>query len=140
MLCPSAIGDLIDADWEHNVHEDYMTYLFRDFEYLKNRIDYDAETQNLLAITIRPDSPPEQVSDFEFCGYDILDSYDSVSVLTNCGGFPEIFTAADINRLGLLDDLARANEIAERLRNSEPDDDHCVDCRVWSLSRYVGAP
>lgn len=140
MLCPSAINDLIDADWAYNIHSDFRTYFFHDFEYLKRRIQYDPGRHNVLALVERPDSRTEAARDFEFCGYDILDSHDSISVLTNCGGFPAIFTAPEVNRYGLLDDLVRAQVIAAAIRDAEPDDHHCCDCRVWSLCRYVGPP
>ena len=138
MLCPSVLGELIDEDWHHNIHADFKTYFFRDFEYLKRRIDFDPARHNLLSIIERPDSSTRADGGFEFCGYDILDSYDSVSVLTNCGGFPEIFEASEVNRYGLLDDFSRALDIAAKLREAEAEDPHCADCRVWSLRRYAG--
>jgi hypothetical protein len=138
MLCPSVLAELIDEDWKHNVHADYKIYFFREFEYLKRRIALDPTRHNLLSIIERPDSPTRADVGFEFCGYDILDSYDSVSVLTNCGGFPDIFKASEVNQYGLLDDHSRAVDVAAQLREAEPDDPHCGDCRVWSLCRYVG--
>jgi hypothetical protein len=38
MLCPSSIDELVDADWEYNIHADCRTYMFRDVEYLNRRI------------------------------------------------------------------------------------------------------
>ncbi len=34
MMCPNVIDDLRTEDWEHNVHEDFRTELFRDVDYL----------------------------------------------------------------------------------------------------------
>jgi hypothetical protein len=139
MLCPSIVEELTDEDWRHNIHADFKTYFFHDFEYLKRRIGYDPSKHNLLSLIERPNCSTIAESSFEFCGYDILDSYDSVSVLTNCGGFPSIFRASEVNRYGLLDDLSRALGIAAQLRAAEAEDPHCGDCRVWSLCRYVGS-
>lgn len=138
MLCPLVLKVLIDEDWRYNVHADFKTFFFHDLEYLKRRIAYDPTRHNLLSIIERPDSPPIPQNDLEFCGYDILDSYDSISVLSNCGGFPAIFDSAEVNRYGLLDDLGRATGISAQLRDTEPECSHCCDCRVWSLCRYVG--
>ncbi|WP_146460183.1 hypothetical protein [Rubripirellula tenax] len=81
---------------------------------------------------------PGVVADqFEFCGYDILDSYESLSVLTNCGGFPGVFDSSEVNRYALVDDRVRADDIAERLRDSNPDCPHCRHCSVWSVARYA---
>jgi hypothetical protein len=138
MLCPPVIDELVDADWQHNIHADNKIYRFHDCAYLKKRINYDSARHNILAIIERPVSPTVAEGGFQFCGYDILDSYDSISVLTNCGGFPDIFAASEINRFGLLDDLVRANKIAATLRDKHQADPHCCDCRVWSLCRYIG--
>lgn len=116
----------------------FKTYFFHDFEYLKRRIGYDPTRHNLLSLIERPNSPTVAQSGFEFCGYDVLDSHESVSVLTNCGGFPAIFGPSEVNRYGLLDDLSRALDVSAKLRDAEPGDPHCGDCRVWSLCRYSG--
>ena len=139
ILCPAVIQNLVETDWEHNVKEDYKVFFFRDFEYLRERIKYDPKLHNLLAINERPTSTPESIKSFEFCGYDILDSYDSISVLTNCGGFPSIFAPSEVNHFGLLDDLNRAEEIATAIRVANPEETHCCDCRIWSLARYIGS-
>lgn len=138
MVCENVVEELLAEDWQHNIDADYQIFFFRDLDYLKRRIAYDPRRHNLLSIVERPALPTTPEPDFEFCGYDILDSFDSVSVLTNCGPFPGIFEPAEVNRYGLLNDLSRANEIAEQLRAANPQDAHCRDCRVWSLCRYVG--
>jgi hypothetical protein len=135
MLCPNLVEELIDADWEHNLHKDSKLHLFRDLEYLKRRVNYDARVHNLLCLVERPKAPVFPEAGFELCGYDILDSFDSVSVLTNCGPFPHIFLPSELNRCALLDDLERAWQIAAAIRGSEPEDPHCSDCRVWAICR-----
>ena len=139
MLCPSLIDTLIEADWEFNIHADNRVYFFHDYEYLKRRISYDASRHNLLAITERPTQAPHPIDGFAFCGYDILDSDDSISVLTNCGAFPSIYTADDLNQFGLITDLGRVTKIAETIRDTNAEDHHCCDCRVWGIARYANA-
>lgn len=138
MLCAAVLKELLDTDWQYNIHADCQTYFFNNLDYLKRRINFDPARHNILSLIDRPISPTIADLHFEFCGYDILDSFDSVSVLTNCGAFPGIFKALEVNQYGLLDDLSRSLEIAAQLRKAEPDDPHCGDCRVWSLCRYIG--
>jgi hypothetical protein len=88
-------------------------------------------------LTERPTHVPEPIDGFVFCGYDILDSGDSYSVLVNCGAFPSIYTADDLNQLGLVDDLDRVTQIAETIRDAHPDDAHCWDCHVVGIARYA---
>jgi hypothetical protein len=137
MLCPSLIDTLIDDDWKFNIHADYRVYFFHNLEYLKRRIKYESSRHNILALTEQPTSIVAPPSGFTYCGYDIIDSFDSISVLTNCGTFSSIFSANDINQFGLVEDLDRATQIADSIREANPDDDHCCDCHVWGIARYT---
>ena len=139
ILCPSLIDTLIDEDWNFNVHADNRLHFFYDYEYLKRRIGYDSSRHNILSLTERPTHIPTPIDGFTLCGYDILDSDNSISVLLNCGTFPSIYTAHDLNQLGLVDDLDRATKIAETIRDNHPDDHHCRDCHVFGIARYAVA-
>jgi hypothetical protein len=134
LLCPNLIDDLQAADWDYNIQEDNRICFFDDADYLRDRIGFDSRLHNLLAIDDAPQGPIELI-DFEFCGYDILDSYDSISVLLNCGGFPGVYSHKELNQFGLLADLHRAEDVAKRLRHLKPHDDHCRACRVWAIAR-----
>ena len=138
ILCGDVITELVDEDWDHNVHADYRITLFTNFEYLARRTGVDLIKHNILGILERPthenEKPP---TDFEHCGFDILDSYDSVSVLTNCGKYPGIMDPQEVNQFGLLSNLVRANTIGAKIRTAFPDENHCRDCRVWSIARYM---
>ncbi len=136
MLCPSLIESLVEDDWGFNIHGDNRCYFFHDVDYLKNRISYDRLQHNILALTEQPTQTPSAINGFEFCGYDILDSYDSISVLLNCGGFPEVFETSDHNQFGLLDDLDKAMKIAQKIRETCPNEPHCTDCCVWGIARF----
>lgn len=137
ILCGDVITELVDEDWDHNIHADNRILLFTDCNYLLQRSGIDPAIHNILAILERPEQNCENVpSNFETCGFDILDSYDSVSVLTNCGQHPGIFDPNEVNEFGLLPNLERANEIAATLRKEFPDENHCRDCRVWLIARY----
>ena len=138
ILCPLIIQELIEEDWEYNVHANNRVYFFRDYQYLKRRIAYDASQHNLLGIFERPTQTPAAMDAFTFCGYEIWDSHESISVLTNCGAFPDVYSPAELNQFGLLTDLAHANRIAETIRNTHWADDHCRDCHVWGVARYTG--
>lgn len=137
MLCPSLIDTLIDEDWNFNIHADNCLHFFHDYEYLKHRIGYDSSRHKILALTERPTHVSAPIDGFTFCGYDILDSDNSISVLVNCGAFPSIYTPNDLNQLVLVDDLSRVRKIAEAIRDNYPDDHHCCDCRVFGIACYT---
>jgi len=138
MLCSSAIDDLTDEDWQHNIHADNMVHFFSGYQYLLERISFDPANHNILELTQRPTCNVTPTESFQFCGYDIMDSDDSVSVLLNCGAFPDIFSPNDTNSFGLLDQLDDANRIAKNIRVANPNEHHCRDCRVWGIARYAG--
>lgn len=135
MVCSPLIDQLIDEDWNNNFHEDFKTHFFRTAEYLRKRVRFDPSTHNLLAIQIDPHEQAAPPPDFEFCGFDIIDGYGDVSVLLNCGRFPEVFSESELNHFGLIDDLDRVRLIAEQIRKSAPEDDHCGFCKPWYLAR-----
>ncbi|MEZ4617436.1 MAG: hypothetical protein R2867_18260 [Caldilineaceae bacterium] len=60
--------------------------------------------------------------DGQLLGYDIMDGDYSISLLTNCGGFPDLFDNSRINRFGLLDEVAEAYAIRDHLRVAYADD------------------
>jgi len=136
ILCPELIEKLIEEDWNFNIHADYRVTYFHDWKYLKQRISYDDTRHNLLALTESPMEEIQLPSEFKPSCFYILDSFDSISVLLNCGAFPGIYSTSDLNELGLIPDLERATEIAKQIRETNPDDDHCQNCRVWGVARY----
>lgn len=135
ILCPELIDDLIDDDWSHNVHADNRITWFTDSDYLRKRSDRRYGRDQLIAMIENPDTVNKPHDGFVAVGFDILDEYDSISVLTNCGRFPGIFDPSAVNSWGLIEDIAEAKDIAERIRSDFPDEPHCCDCRVWQISR-----
>ncbi|EMB16311.1 hypothetical protein RE6C_02955 [Rhodopirellula europaea 6C] len=137
MMCPDVITDLCDDDWQHNIHEDFRTGLFRDADYLLHRQPLDPSLHQLIATCERPDGSESIPHGFAFCGYDIMDSYFGNSTLTNCGPIPEAFTPRDVNRYGLVEKLDAALKIRDTMRRLQPDDPHLGECDVWLLAQHL---
>ncbi|MBT9313232.1 PDDEXK family nuclease [Leptothoe kymatousa] len=137
LLCAPVIDALTTADWDHNIHADNRVYFFTDYAYLRDRIQFDPAKHNILELTQEPEQHVSPTQQFDFCGYDIVDADNSISVLLNCGSFPDIFAPTETNQFGLLDTLDRAQAIAAQIRRANPGEPHCQNCRVWGISRYV---
>ena len=136
ILCPEVPEGLVAEDWEHNVHADYRIMQFRSLPYLVRRVAGTPDLQ-LLALLENPDAAEVarvRLPAFDFAGFEVLDVHGDVSALTNCGGFPAVFAADELNSLGLIADLDRANEIRRDLRTAYPDESH-AQCDVWALWR-----
>jgi hypothetical protein len=138
ILCAELIDELTDADWLHNVHADFRIKWFRDVDYLRQRFPWRIGRDQILAMIEKPIAEYPPPPGFTACGFDIVDGYDSISVLTNCGRFPGIIDPTAINNWGLLSSLATANAIAERIRTEFPEEPHCSACRVWQVARDAG--
>ena len=140
ILCPTVPADLVAADWEHNVHADYLASYFRSLDYLKRRVRGEPYL-NLLAVLQNP-SPADldgpNPPGFAFLGFDVLDVHGDVSVLTNCGGFDDIFAKSELSEFGLLREASRAYRVQRDLRTAYPDDSHS-ECDVWAIWRMTVA-
>jgi hypothetical protein len=142
ILCPSVIEDLIAEDWKFNVQVDYRVFFFRDLRYLQQRVR-EFSRYNILAVVEAPLDSLQMTRDchkFEFCGHDILDQYNDISLLTNCGGFSNVFPNRELNNYGLFSDRKNAYLVCDELRSLYPDDQHCQACAVWGIWRLVQPP
>ena len=93
MLCPTLLDEIKREYWPHIVNEDFMLNFFVDLDFLLGQISGVAE-RNLLCVYRNPSNePPLPRGDveFEFLGYDLVDTEASASALTNCGGFQDVF-------------------------------------------------
>lgn len=143
ILCPSLIEVLTPEDWSHNVHDDFRTYFFWDIKYLIKRA-MDFPTGNLLALLEDPMRSGigtrhfgvgvlPSCEGFVFKGYDIVDEDYHASLLTNCGGFPDVFQGTELNSCGLIERQSRAYEIKIDLMKKHYDNPHtkCIVLAVW---------
>ncbi|MBI5094684.1 MAG: hypothetical protein HZB26_19890 [Candidatus Hydrogenedentes bacterium] len=138
LLCPNVIDEISDEDWNHNVHEDFLSDFFWDLDYLLERVRAITDVQVLAALREPGLDCAGELSDrrFVFEGYDLVDKRGGISVLTNCGGFPASFENSELSRVGLIDSYGCAFDIQCSLRTNYPDVSH-TDCCVWALWRMV---
>ena len=137
ILCPSITQNLTDEDWDHNVQENHKTHLFRDLDYLLNKV-VGRERVNVLAVMQEP--TPAEIAEFTdsrflFCGFDLIECDGSISALVNCGGFPKAFLNSELSDCGLLTDHARALSVQHKLRDEYPDEQH-ARCDLWAVWQF----
>ncbi|TIR01964.1 MAG: hypothetical protein E5X64_27765 [Mesorhizobium sp.] len=138
MLGPVALGEVKDSYWPHIVNEDYMLDFFVDLDFLLSELA-DPGDLNVLNVIRRPSVDVRSLdwNGFTFLGYDLLDQDVSISALTNCGGFPDVFANTELSDVGLIPDFDRAVEIRDRLRRMHPSEYH-AECDLWAISRWQG--
>lgn len=140
MICPVILEKIKDSYWNHIVNEDYMLNFFTDFDFFMKEVGTE-QNANILGVLYNPTLEAVQQGlgdDFRFIGYDLLDQDNSISALTNCGGFPDVFDNAELSTKGLLADYGRANEIQRDLHRLHPEEHH-ADCNVWAIFRMDAA-
>lgn len=136
MLCPTVPEELTSADWNYNVHADYLTFFFRSLDYLRHRVGGEGRL-NILAVLQNPtdaDLASMSLPYFAFAGFDVVDVRGDISALTNCGGFDGVFLNNELSELGLLTDLGRALQVQTSLRQQYPEESH-AECDVWAIWR-----
>ncbi len=135
-LCPTVLPEIKTEYWSHIVNEDFMLRFFTDLEYLRGEIAKTRE-KNLLCVFRNPSAHPcSQIPEgFEFIGYDLLDKDSSTSAITNCGGFPKVFSNSELSEKGLLRTHERGREVQDALRKQYPDEHH-ANCHLWAVFRF----
>jgi len=139
MLCPTLLPRIKDEYWPYIVNEDFMLNFFTDLDFLLAEVS-SIPDKNLLCVHRNPSAPPKPYQGpltFEFLGYDLVDVGGSASALTNCGGFPDVFSNDELSPQGLLTSHLRAIEVQSELRIRHPEEHH-ADCHVWAISRAAG--
>jgi hypothetical protein len=138
ILCPRVIEKIIDEDWPHIVNENFMLDYFVDLDYLLERAG-SMKGKNLLCVVRNPQVEPQPPLDpvrFELLGYDLVDVHGAVSAITNCGGFPDIFSGSELNTYGLIGSLGRAREIRNALFAKYQGESHS-QTHVWGVCRAI---
>ena len=140
-LCPRIVTEFKDEDWAHIVNKDFRLNYFHDLDYLMRRAGTGLR-RNVLGLYRNPVSHIDvapAAGDFVFLGYDLIEEMTQISALTNCGGFPETFSAEELNERGLIDCFTRAKQIRRRLAENNPDEPHahCEMYAVWRLAEVA---
>jgi hypothetical protein len=137
MLCPTLLPEIKNEYWPHIVNEDFMLNFFVNFDFLMGQVAEIPE-KNVLCVFRNPTHHPQPPSfaNFKFLGYDLVDRECSVSALTNCGGFPDVFANSELSTFGLLPNFERAAEVQKMLHAQHPEEHH-ANCHAWALFRLV---
>jgi len=137
LLCPRLINVPQREDWPHIVNEDFRTDYFLHLDYLKEQVK-DVKRRNILGVYRNPEFPiesPPAPEEFQFVGYDLIEEATQISALNNCGGFPDVFENAELNRFGVMQDFGRASAVRRLLAERHPNEHHaqCELYAVWRL-------
>lgn len=118
-------------DWSNVHQEDFKTHLIDNVEYAI-KVNKRIPNSRIQAFSLLSES-----SELQLLGYDILDSGNSYSLLTNFGNELAIVNL-HISKVGLISDLGVAQKIFDWLCKNMSSDDHVVGAKivkVYALSK-----
>jgi hypothetical protein len=83
---PDLFSPQTDEDWDNCINEDFKLSLINDLAYAQ-KISINYQNYEIVGVIINPKCNREVIpANHELMGYDIIDGYCSVSLLTNWGG------------------------------------------------------
>lgn len=106
------------------------------YEILDPKQPLRAETEQIIAVIVRPDASPDRSLEndgFVFCGYDLVEEDTSISAITNCGGGFEAVPYGKLTECALIPTFEDAVLTQQALLSEDPEDPHanCVICEIW---------
>jgi hypothetical protein len=132
-----ALSELVESDWQYNIHRDFLMSYFWDLDYSLQRFAHNRGEINILAVCLEPSfdvrkSFPDR--QFEFQGHDLIAG--GMSAINNCGGFEQAFQPSDVSDVGLFSSYSFAREVQQRLRQNYPGEPH-TDCELWAIWKMI---
>lgn len=134
MLCPR-VFEYSDKEFCHYVWLGHY-FVYRDLDWLLSKLDNKTDMQ-ILALIREPEMDCRAyVNDerLKFYGYNLLEDGTSISALTNCGGFDDVFLPSEISKFGLIEDYEKAKHIQTKLKENYPNEAH-AHCALWAIWR-----
>ena len=140
ILCSPVIHAESSEDWQFVAKEDFMLDFFTDLDFVLQRV---AGHRPSVVVAVARDPSEADVNgfsqpNFEFVGFDIVDTQFIASALLNNSRFQGVFDVEELSQeSGLIMSRERAFQIRDTLRERYPDCDG-AKCHVWAIWRYTG--
>jgi hypothetical protein len=118
-------------DWDNCVQEDYKLHLITNLDYAKEVFKKFSNAE-ILGVVRDPRSFNEGIlPNHMLVGYDIIDGYNDISLITNWGGKESI--DVKLNEAALIEDIDQAYQLKGKLRREYPEEPHASECEVWAV-------
>ena len=127
ILRPNLFSSPADEDWPHIVNADFKLHYFTDFIYAAAKREKIA---NGILVGIKFEDHDQCSPDF--LGYDLIDGFDDISLLTNWGNDIEIVNRA-ISKNGLIYEYSSVECVRNELLRSHGNDAHVAECQIVSV-------
>ena len=138
-LCPPVVHPQSADDWEFIAKEEFMLDFYTSLDFVLQRVVGHRPSE---VIAVARDPSAEDVDgfphpEFEFAGFDLVDTEFSSSALLN-NRFPDVVNVSKLSsESGLITSRQLAFKIRKDLRQRYPDRED-AGCCVWAVWRYTG--
>lgn len=130
-LRPNLFDNPVGKDWNHIVNEDFKLHLITDFDYAVQK-HHEIGQGDLMGLRF---SEHDQ-SDPHFLGFDLIDGYCDISLLTNWGNdVDSINRSLSPNALVMSYPIVEA--IQQELLRTSDTDPHIEGCQIVSIYRPI---
>ena len=117
-------------NWHNCVNEDNKLSFITSLDYARKVLD---QHENAIIVGVDVELEEGYVPGDEFLGFDIIDGYCDISLVTNWGSDEKGLISKYVMTNGLIGDLTRALQIRDTLRSKFPEDPHAGNCTVWGI-------
>ena len=126
-----------DEDWENCINEDSKIPIITDLDFAKKVIAKFSNAE-IIGVIENPKSSKEIIpTNHILMGYDIIDGYCDISLLTNWGGKDGGIKNLNLNKFALIDNLDYAYHLRDMLHKDFSEDSHAEDCEVWAVYKIT---
>ena len=120
-------------DWENCINEDCKTDMLTNLDYAK-KIIHKYPNAEIIGVVENPKTNKITVLPRHILmGYDIIDAFGGISLITNWGGKDDEPKDYECNNFGLLNDIDFAYRFKEKLLKEYSEDPHVPNCEVWAV-------
>ena len=132
MLRPDLFAPETEEDWSNCVNANFKLNLITNLNYAQIVL---AKYENARLVGVIPELDIEPELSSCLLGYDIIDGYCDVSLLTNWGVDDIEFINRKIQPNGLVGSFSTALELRNYLREEYAEDGHAEYCAIWAVYR-----
>ena len=130
ILRPDLFEPVSGDDWQNCVGGQYKSNMITNLEYAKRIFE---GIDNSLLVGVEIELMEDYVPKPGILGYDIIDSYCDVSLVTNCGTEDKDLIDKYVMPNGLIGNKVHAFHVRNMLRETYPEDSHAGACEVWAV-------
>ena len=130
ILRPNLFEPESDEDWSNCVNENCKLNLLTNLDYAMAIL---ARYENAVLVGVEIELQKEYQPKKGLLGFDIIDSYCDISLVTNWGTDKEGIINQYVMNNELIADLEKAIQIRDLLRKKFSEDSHAENCQVWAV-------